>query len=118
MRVVIHTREHGPLEFDAVGGMVELKLREGDPEFPSRHYLDDVERIEVSEHPPPIVQGPAEQPRYKEVEIDNSVYGFVEGKRVRVGKPRTFTTLALDTKKPKAPKRKPPKVHVPPEEAS
>ncbi len=77
---------------------VEFHVRDGDPDLPARHWLSDIVSLEVSEHQQPIAPTPAAA--YKEVEIDNSVYGWANGEKVRVGKPRTFTARVLDKPKP------------------
>ena len=108
MKLRVVTREGERLDFeldpDQPAIRLEFRVFGLDPEFPMSFWLSDLQSLEVSEHPEPITQAPAAQ--YKEVEIDNSVYGLLDGKPVRVGKPRTFTTRVLDTAKPKTPAKK------------
>jgi hypothetical protein len=111
MKVVVHTREHGPLEYEVVDqGTIELRLSDTDPEYPTRHHLDDVVSIEVSGHRQPA---PAPQePRVKEVEIDNSVWAYsgrTPGERVRVGPKRSYRALVGDYDSPPEPKPAKPK---------
>jgi hypothetical protein len=61
MKVTVHTREDGVVEHDVTDGTIELRLRDGDPEFPARYHVYDVVSIEVEGHPEPITQTAPEQ---------------------------------------------------------
>jgi hypothetical protein len=66
------------------GGWLEFRTDSGDPDLPSKHWLDDVVSLEVEGQPVPIVQTPGEPPA--ETEWDESLYGADgQGGFARVG---------------------------------
>jgi hypothetical protein len=84
MKVTIRTVEGDALVHEASGGRLELKLREGDPEFPASFWLDQIVSLEVSEHPEPIVQGsPAAESEWVTPSRGEAIYGAATFAKLR-----------------------------------
>jgi hypothetical protein len=70
------------------GGWLEFRTDSGDPDLPSKHWLDDVVSLEVEGQPVPVVQNAGEAP--PESEWDVSIYGSDgKGGFARVGPLKT-----------------------------
>jgi hypothetical protein len=110
VRVVTMSGEEQEFEIDPHGalGRLEFPTLGGDPELPQRFWLNEIAKLEVSEHPAPVTQTP-QAPRLVERELDVSTYAFTHeqpGERVRVGPRRVVKINAPAQDDPPASKRK------------
>jgi hypothetical protein len=76
MKLHIVTRDGERLEYEVDPesvGLLEFRVRGQDPDLPARHWLHEIQTLEVSEHPLPAIPAPGEPP--PETEWDVSLYG-------------------------------------------